>query len=369
MFGPFVDRSWARGKRPGLAKHVAAARAALAEPKAPFAFQVFVAGPRHMRFTVEMPEARELRAYIRDQNAAGAPTWGVAHGTYMDVPWDAAKASHKYTLRWIRCEMLRAASAGLAGLVIHLGATPPDRVVSVLPGLLFSSQVARGEQPPRPVADVVRAGGEKPPDFPFTVEAGDLDGLQFWHCYARGDASRRPAGPGAHAPDCVRLYLEVPAVLPKNSHYESPAKLRYLFAEIRRWADPDLRHFGLCIDTAHIWASGADIGSYDAAAAWLRELEACHDVIPPHAIMFHLNDNRHGRGSGRDHHAVLLAGQIWGDYADRPDKSGLAAFVDYAQRFGIPTVLERNAGKGDKGGLLAALQADYATLRRKGVSI
>jgi len=137
-----------------------------------------------------------------------------------------------------------------------------------------------------------------------------------------------------------RVYLEVPHVKPNKSHYETPEKLAALFKLVRT-LDPDLKFFGLCIDTAHLWSCGANIASRAEAQDWFARLEAVHDVIPPAAIMFHLNDNRHSKGSGMDNHMELFGGAIWGEYTHDPASSGLAAVLDYARRFNIPTVLER----------------------------
>ena len=106
----------------------------------------------------------------------------------------------------------------------------------------------------------------------------------------------------------------------------------------------------------HIWACGADIASFGDAQAWLSELEAVHDVIPPNVIMFHLNDNRNACGSGVDEHDPLLRGAIWGDYLH----------LDYARRFGIPTILERkgqkNAVEPHLGTACGAIGADLSAI-------
>lgn len=138
----------------------------------------------------------------------------------------------------------------------------------------------------------------------------------------------------------VRIYLEHVASLPKNSHYESPEKIAALFKGIRRF-DPTLRKVGFCIDTAHIWACGVDISSYENAEKWLNDLEAIAEVLPPDKIMFHLNDNKWGLGRGKDEHAALLEGEIWSKYRNAPKESGLAAFIDYAMRHSTIVILER----------------------------
>jgi len=156
-------------------------------------------------------------------------------------------------------------------------------------------------------------------------------------------------------PSPVAIYLETPAVKPENANYETPEKLAALFHQLRT-LDPDLCRFGLCIDTAHLWSCGVDLSSFEAAEAWLTRLEAVADVIPPDRIMLHLNDSLEPCGNGVDAHGPLLAGRIWGGYADRPQQSGLAAFVDYAVRNKIEVILERKPA--------AALLEDYTHIDR-----
>ncbi len=290
MFGPHVDRVHAGGPgRPPLLAHIRAARAAaLAADFDARAFQVFLAGPRNFSVTLRPEEAEELRPFL-----AGAGLFVVAHGTYMDFPW----GDSPYPARFIRDELALCARAGVAGLVVHLGKTPPAAVEARLPSLA---------PPP---------GGAAPP----------------------------------------RLYLETPAVKPENSFYETPEKLAVLFRAVRK-VDPGLVGFGLCVDTAHLWSSGVDLRSYEDASGWLRRLEAVAADIPPDRIIFHLNDSFDARGSGRDEHAPLLRGKIWGEYADRPRQSGLAAFVDYAVDNRTPTILERKPKE--------ELLGDYAAIAR-----
>lgn len=145
--------------------------------------------------------------------------------------------------------------------------------------------------------------------------------------------------PRLYSASRTRIYLEHVASLPKNSHYETPAKLAALFRGIRRF-DPTLLRVGFCIDTAHLWACGVDISSYSKAEQWLNDLEAISDVLPD-KIMIHLNDNRHGLGAGKDEHSALLEGAIWSSFKDYPSRSGLAAFVDYATRNRTIVILER----------------------------
>lgn len=207
--------------------------------------------------------------------------WAVAHGTYMDNPW----RGDAHAAMFIRQEAAAAGAAGIEGLVVHLGAPGPDDVAEYAPRLLSEE------------------------------------------------------GPGRD----VRIYLETPHLLPKNSHYETPEKLRELFQRLReRFGGAAIdAGFGLCVDTAHLWSCGVDLRTYRDAQEWFEGLDEIADVMPPRGVMLHLNDSLNERGSGLDHHGPLLGGNIWGEYRDDPRRSGLAAVVDYALEHQTPVILER----------------------------
>ncbi len=222
-----------------------------------------------------------LKTAERSELAAHVDDTGIviiAHSSYVAVPWGGDPTAAKYMAE----ELDVCGEAKIAGLVTHLPTNrPASSVARFLPKIL---------------------------------------GLTT---------------------STTRLYLEAPAQKPEKSQYETVDKLVAMFREIRAKVDPELKRVGLCIDTAHLWASGVNIASYADAESWLNELEAARDVIPPELIIFHLNDNRHALGSGRDEHEVLGAGEIWKPYASRPRESGLAAFTDYMRRHSSVGILER----------------------------
>ena len=138
--------------------------------------------------------------------------------------------------------------------------------------------------------------------------------------------------------NCPLIYLETPALKPENSHYVKPNDIGLLFKSIRKF-DPHLKHFGLCIDSAHLWTSGIDIQSYKNAAAWLDEM--MKQGIPTKNIIIHLNDSKTPIGSGIDQHEMLMEGLIWKSYIDSPKASGLYAFLDFSYKYQIHIILER----------------------------
>lgn len=216
----------------------------------------------------------------------------IAHSSYSAQPWRGDPDAARY----IREELSVCQEAGITGLVVHLPKLPVETVMRY---------IARLDNPA--------------------------------------------------APD-VRLYLETPAVRAVESYYETPEKLAVLFRAIRAELDPDLRRFGLCVDTAHLWSANIDLQSYTAAAAWLRDLDVVADAIPPAAVMFHLNDSLRPRGVGPDAHAPLAQGRIWEGLRDNLAESGLAAVVDYAQHHGTPIILERKPKE--------SLKNDYGILQK-----
>ena len=297
MFGPHVHRANKAARR-NIVERIEEERArARAEGFDARGFQIFVAGPRSQTLTLRDAEVGQLRGLVDADPGLRV----IAHGTYLDYPW----YGKPFPAKFIRRELDLCARAGIAGLVIHLGKPDVSEVVKYLPNLL-AGHPAAGH--PRPL-----------------------------------------------------LYLETPHVKPENSLYETPEKLGKLFRAIREKEDPRLCRLGLCVDTAHLWSCGVDLQSYEAADAWLTRLAGEADAIPFDRLMFHLNDSHDECGSGLDHHAALLEGKIWKDYAGAPQDSGLAAFVDFVERHDLVAILERN---GQPEELRADLNADYGVLRR-----
>src|SRR4029077_9470063 len=91
----------------------------------------------------------------------------------------------------------------------------------------------------------------------------------------------------------------------------------------------------VCLDTAHIFAAGYDIGSEISVKKTFREFDRI--IGRDRLAAIHLNDSKAARGSHVDRHAHIGKGKI-----------GLAAFcfIMNAPRFGkIPKVLETPKGK------------------------
>ena len=63
-----------------------------------------------------------------------------------------------------------------------------------------------------------------------------------------------------------------------------------------------------CLDTAHAWGAGLDLGHPDATDAFLREFDERIGI--ERLVMVHLNDSRSELGSRHDRHEHLGAGRI-----------------------------------------------------------
>jgi deoxyribonuclease-4 len=87
---------------------------------------------------------------------------------------------------------------------------------------------------------------------------------------------------------------------------------------------------GVCLDTAHLFASGHPIHTADGLEEFVEDLHS--RSLLERVALIHLNDSRTSFGSGRDHHENLGAGQIGFD--------GLARVVTHPAFRDVPFVLE-----------------------------
>ena len=200
------------------------------------------------------------------------------HSSYLSNPW--SKRSH-FGVILVKQELKLCQEIGAKGLVVHLQRQPPNIIAKVIADILLSDQT-----PKEPI-----------------------------------------------------IYLEVESYKSCETTYETPEKICALFAEIKKLG---VEHrVGLCIDTAHLWAAGVDISSYQDCMTWLTQTQDITDNL-----MVHFNDQIWALGQGRDEHAPLGYGTIWGKYnsdsTDKPmEKSGLVAVLDWATEKNCPIILER----------------------------
>jgi len=135
-----------------------------------------------------------------------------------------------------------------------------------------------------------------------------------------------------------------------NKFYLDPFNLAKLVNRANLTAkkvDPNIK-FGVCLDTAHVWAMGGDISSTEATTKYLDDFtDAFTDELnnnkSEYQVLFHLNDQVYEFSDGKDAHSPLGYGTIWSPYRSKLADSGLKVIVDYIQKYEIPTVLERSA--------------------------
>jgi endonuclease IV len=120
--------------------------------------------------------------------------------------------------------------------------------------------------------------------------------------------------------------------------YETPQKINKLIAALgnHSW-------YGICLDTAHIFASGFDCTTAEAMRDWFAAVTKKERIK-----MIHLNGSASRLGTGKDKHAIPFsaADNIWGSVP--PAESGLCACVEFAVKHAIPLILEINAGIADE---------------------
>lgn len=74
---------------------------------------------------------------------------------------------------------------------------------------------------------------------------------------------------------------------------------------VRALAHPQL---GICLDTAHAWASGYEINSRDGVDRFIEEAE--REIGVRRILMFHFNDTQVALGASRDRHWHIGEGNI-----------------------------------------------------------
>jgi deoxyribonuclease-4 len=94
---------------------------------------------------------------------------------------------------------------------------------------------------------------------------------------------------------------------------------------------------GVCLDTAHLYASGIDVRDVAAVDAMLDELDETIGLDRLKAL--HINDSQTTLGSNRDRHANVGEGEIG---------AGMASFLGRPRMQGLPAILETpgHEGKG-----------------------
>jgi len=146
-------------------------------------------------------------------------------------------------------------------------------------------------------------------------------------------------------PPNLKIYLETPAISPMDAIYNSVQTLAFLYRECLK----NNINVGICIDTCHLYASGLNLSDSTVADKFMNELTT---MIEPANLLIHLNDSASTLGSGKDHHASIGVGNIWGPGRS---KKSLWIILDYVMKYKIDCILERNDTNG-------ALASDFKTI-------
>jgi deoxyribonuclease-4 len=134
------------------------------------------------------------------------------------------------------------------------------------------------------------------------------------------------------------ILLEIPSVKPDPvKSWETPEQINKLCKAIRK---AKFKNVKICIDTCHLFTSGYDVTTLKMANTWLTSLK-----YPKMIGMIHLNDSEVPLCNGKDIHAPIFEGLIWKDI--KPSKSGVRAFIKFAEDFNIPVILERGRGENE----------------------
>jgi len=264
---------------------------------------IFISNPRRLQITLKDENKEKLKDFIK-QGKINV----IAHSSYVAFLWGKTQLIRNNSLKFVLKEYKICKDVGISGLVIHL---PKEKIL-------------------KKEKDVIK---------------------KLINAIAHEDATTHE---DTKAPKTI-IYLETPAIVSMWANFDTGPKLSKLFSTISKISAD--HPFGLCIDTAHIWTSGNDISTYEGANRWFSELMDM-PYIPYDRLIIHLNDSERDLGCGPDKHASLTKGKIWGAYNTRAKlrNSGLFFIIEFAKKYNIPIILERNNNE--------MLKDDYAILQK-----
>ncbi len=120
---------------------------------------------------------------------------------------------------------------------------------------------------------------------------------------------------------------------------------------LRSVAAPE--RLGVCLDTCHAFAAGADLRSADGYEAFVEAADQAVGLA--RVLAWHLNDSRHGLGSRKDRHANIGHGELGAEAFER--------LIHDARFEHAPMILETPLGDDDLGHA-----RDLVTLRSGGAA-
>ncbi len=210
------------------------------------AIQIFVSSPRV--WAPPREDAKETAA-LAEALRAFSPV--VIHAAYLINCASARSEIREKSIRLLRWTLERGATIGASDVVFHIGSHGGDGMATGVARLGEALRIIREDLPPGPRLLLEN-----------DVGAGNTIGSDF-------------------------------------------TAMAQVLAEARgAWGD----RIGVCIDTAHLWGAGFDIGTPAAARATLDRIDAAFGLAQVRVI--HLNDTVTTLGGHRDLHARLGEGII-----------------------------------------------------------
>ena len=228
-------------------------------------------------------ELLELRKFIKSH---GMHVF--IHVVYVinlcSVPASSGKA--KYIHANILHDLELAARLGAVGVIVHLGSAVGNSAEVAIANLVSNLEFIASKMPPR---------------VKLILESSSGQGHQV----------------GVSLEEFHHIYTLI------------PAKLR--------------SKIGICLDTAHIAASGYPINTLDGVQSFLGQFDKMFGLKKLVAI--HLNDNPFPIGSRRDVHEIIGQGAL---FKTPKNKEALAWLLALTKKYKIPVILE-TSGAGKEG--------------------
>jgi endonuclease IV len=139
----------------------------------------------------------------------------------------------------------------------------------------------------------------------------------------------------------VRVLLENPYMRPSELTFETPEKLNNLCSVLSN-SSLKKRSWGLCMDTAHLWASCVDISSKQNMNEWLHDFRYKKKIG-----LVHLNGNARPM-CRKDQHAIAFFkdDRIWRSYLKTRNIKGSGAYIliKFCKVNRVPIICEINMG-------------------------
>lgn len=240
---------------------------------------MFISGPRNSHLNITEKISRELAERELGQ-------FILFHASYVDIPWQSPMASVADGIFERMDAIIAACAKARADVVVHCTSSIFNKITNkrVMARLCESLSSARPH--------------ETSHETSYETEY--------------------------ETPSHPRIFVET---MPHDPRFALTEQINAIFDDVPAQF---ISRIGICIDTAHVWAAGADISTRAGCADWLRCIRS---DIP---VAMHLNDSKNVIGTRTDIHTTLGDGEIWAL------EDGFAAAIEWARARGALVILERN---------------------------